>query len=237
MSNTGHDEFDRLASELSATIKEIEVALRERASGDSKNDKESRSGTNKLIVKASSILSKLSSVTKSVSEREEPGLKQELVDIYKAYKMQMKTFKSLHQQPELFKNKIGTRASCTEKLESEKLTLFSSSGGKTVGSDELSSRWHDTSGTRKNNFSRNGHSRDGIVSNTQGRVGKQNSRLQDALKSLAESEQVAQEISGELQGQRETLQKAHGRMDQFSAMTEYSKTLLNSMNKPWWRKW
>mmetsp|Transcript_2479 Transcript_2479/g.5420 ORF Transcript_2479/g.5420 Transcript_2479/m.5420 type:complete len:239 (+) Transcript_2479:108-824(+) len=238
MANTGHDEFDRLAREFSATVKEIEAKLHERASNNCKNDNAGRVETTELIRKASSILAKLSSTTKMLSDTEVPGLKQELVDIYEAYKMQMKTYKSLNQQPELFRNTSTTNSLSNGMLMSDRSSLFSSATGKTGGSsnDNDSARYSNNSTRSGNNF-KNNHPRDRIVSNTKGKINKQNSRLHDALRSIKESEQVAQEISGELHGQRETLGKTQGRLDQFSSMTEYSKGLLKSMNKPWWRKW
>ena len=235
MAITGHDEFDRLAREFSATVKEIEAKLRERASNNGKNDVV-RGETTELIRKASSILAKLSSTTKIASKTEEPGLKQELVDTYKAYKMQMKTYKSLNQQPELFHNTNTTNSLSTGMLTSDRSSLFSSATGKTGGSNDDSSRYNNSSTISGNNF-QNNHPRDRIISNTQGKMNKQNSQIQDALRIIKESEQVAQEISGELHGQRETLGKTQGRLDQFSSMTEYSKGLLKSMNRPWWRKW
>lgn len=223
MSNTGHDDFDRWKDEFSDTVRDIEATMhRKRTSSNNNNAAE-------LIRKAYSILAKLSSATKNVSETEEPALKQELVDIYEACKMQIKTYKTLNEQKELFRN--NTTSTSTSPGTSTSATTSSSSllcATGTSGGD--SSRYNSTT-SNNNSF------RDHITAKTQGRVRKQNSQLQDALRSIKESEQVAQEISGELQGQRETLETAQGRLGQFSSMTEYSKGILKTLNKPWWRKW
>jgi len=227
MSNTGNDDFDRYRNKFSATIRGIESSMHERAarSGDHSHDDRSVSQS---IRKASSILANMSSIVKDVADDEEPALKQELLDIYKACKMQLKTYKMLHTQTDLFQDTNATATETNEEKTSDRDVLF----GAIAATDD-SSGYNKTGGgsSRANNI------RDQITSNTQGRLREQNSRLQDALRSIRESDEVAQEISGELVNQRETLQTAQGRLHQFSSMTEYSNNLLNSMNKPWWRKW
>mmetsp|Transcript_16702 Transcript_16702/g.45824 ORF Transcript_16702/g.45824 Transcript_16702/m.45824 type:complete len:241 (-) Transcript_16702:701-1423(-) len=234
---TGHDEFDRLATEFSSIIKEIEAELYERSRINGASDKVHGGKTAESVRKASSILAKLSSVTKSITDAEELGLRQELVDVYKAYKMQLKTYKSLNQQPESFWTENTTKASPATKSTSERSLLFSSASKTTEGCTEDSSPRYDEGSNKGNGIYNSNRSRDRITSSTQGRVSNQNSQLQYALRSIHESEQVAQEISGELQSQRESLRRTQGRMDKFTSMTEYSNKLLNSMNKPWWRKW
>lgn len=222
---TGHENFDQWRKEFSVTIRKIEALLHENKSDGTNNAIDS------LMRKASSLLGKLSSTTKSVSE---PILQQELIDVYTACKMQLKTYKSLtaqQQQPERFDDEnntntnTNTTTTTTKRNEtSERSELFSSAAASSHGGD---SNGHKNTPSQK----------DRITANTQGRVMAQNSRLQDALASLRETEEVASEITGELHGQRETLETTKGRLEQFGTMNEYSKTLLNSMNKPWWRKW
>jgi hypothetical protein len=76
-----------------------------------------------------------------------------------------------------------------------------------------------------------------IQTRTQGQVTRQNSQLQAALRSLKESEEIAQEITGELLGQRETLERTQGSMEKMRGMTEQARVLLKSMNRKWWQKW
>lgn len=225
MSSTGHHDFDRLKDAFSDTVRGIEATMHKRADTSSNVDYMNHTAS-ESIRKASSILSKLSSVAKDVSETEQPALKQELLDIYKACKMQLKSYKSLHKQTELFQDTNTTHSTSIAMATSERTDLFAN---RTTDS----SKYNNTSGSASSTED----FRDQITSNTQGRLGQQNSRIRDALRSLKESEQVAQEISGELIGQRDTLQTTQGRLDQFSSMNEHSKNLLDSMNKPWWRKW
>ena len=76
-----------------------------------------------------------------------------------------------------------------------------------------------------------------IQERTQGQVGKQNSRLKDALRSLRETEEIAQEITGELDAQRATIESTQSSMNSVKDMTQQAKGLLKSMNKKWWMKW
>ena len=227
MSSTGHNDFDRCKDKFSATVRGIESSMRERsACSDDTGNGDRR--VSQSIRKASTILSSMSSIVKDVSDEEQPALKQELLDIYKACKMQLKTYKLLHAQTELFQNTNTTAQKSNEDKTCDRDFLFAGSA-TTDNSSGYNKTGGGTSGT--NNI------RGQITSNTQGRLREQNHRLQDALRSIRESDQVAEEISGELAGQRDTLQRAQGRLHQFSSMTEHSKNLLNSMNKPWWRKW
>ena len=212
---TGHSEFDRWKDEFSATIRNIEAIMHKQA--DSPNvDTEISDSVSGLIQKASSSLANLSSATKTVSEKEQPALRQELLDIYKACKMQLKTYKLLYKQRELFQDSNSCESKQIETSTNDRSILF--------GTDESSLDSIDTPRGR-------------AIANTQGKIMKQNSRLKDALKGINESTKVAQEISGELESQRETLETSQGRLNQFSSMTEYSKNMLDKMNRPWWRKW
>mmetsp|Transcript_109718 Transcript_109718/g.224180 ORF Transcript_109718/g.224180 Transcript_109718/m.224180 type:complete len:255 (-) Transcript_109718:191-955(-) len=254
MSKTGHASFDRWKDEFSATVRDIEAAMHERAISSSSSSSsgtpaitdndDNKDNATELIRRASTILAKLSSEAGKVSEREEPALKQELLDIYKACRMQIKTYKSLNKQRELFDDPSGGATTTRTKQ-----TPMTKPATKPSVSEQRSSLFGSSAGTtpRNNNNNNNnnggrwgsdaGGVRERVASTTQGRVRNQNSRLEDALRSIRESEQVAMEITGELEGQRESLETTRGRLGQFASMTEYSKGLLNSMNKPWWRKW
>jgi len=228
MSHTGHEDFDLWKDEFSATVRDIEVTMHKWATASNNTDN-NKQNTSELIRKASSILTKLSSVAKSVVETKEAALKQELLDIYEACKMQLKTYRSLQKQTELFENSNTTNSTSIRMSTSERTILFATRT-TTRGSIDNASKCNKIAASRKNY-------RDQITSRTQGRVDVQNSRLRDALTNIKESEQAAQEISGELERQREPLKSTQGRMAQFSSMTEHSKNLLNSMNRSWWRKW
>ena len=209
----------------------MESALHSRVSDSDSSDSHDDRELSQLIRKASTMLSAMSSMAKNVSETEEPALKQELLDIYKACKMQLKTYKMLYAQTDLFQD---TYTTTNTPIEDETVTfereiLF---GGRSTTDD---SSGHD--GANDGTSSRTKYMRDQVTSNTQGRLGQQNSRLQDALRSIRETDQVAEEISGELSSQRETLQSAQGRLGQFKSQLEQSNNLLDSMNRPWWRKW
>lgn len=213
----------------------MESALHKRVSDSDSSDSHDDRELSQLIRKASTMLSAMSSMAKSVSETEEPALRQELLDIYKACKMQLKTYKMLYAQTDLFQD---TYTTTNTPIEDETVTfereiLF---GGRSTTDD---SSGHDGANDGPNDGAsgRTKYMRDQITSNTQGRLGQQNSRLQDALRSIRETDQVAQEISGELSSQRETLQSAQGRLGQFKSQLEQSNNLLDSMNRPWWRKW
>ena len=232
MSSTGHDDFDQLKEAFSATIRDIESALHKRAAASS-NVANTNKITSESIREASSILEKMSSIVKNLSETKQPALKQELVDIYKACKMQLKTYKLLNKQTDLFQNTKATSTTSSEMSVTEERSILFGTSATTNGGVDDSSKYNktDRSASGPKNV------RDEITSNTKGRLRAQNSRLQDAIRSIRETDEIAQEISGELAGQRETLETTGGRMQQFSSMTEHSKNLLNSMNKPWWRKW
>jgi len=217
-------EFDRWKDKFSFTIQEIE-----------KNLSESNDAT-KLIRKACSILTnKMASEIKKFSDNNNPSnnhqqaMKQNLVDIYSACKMQIDTYKILNEQKEiLFQNET---ASSNETATPSRSSITSST---TSSSSPSSSPLFNSTTTNNNN---NHNIRDNINANTQGRVRKQNSQLQDALKSISESEQVAKEITNDLYRQRESLETTQSRLQQFSSVTEQAKGLLKSMNKPWWQKW
>jgi hypothetical protein len=68
----------------------------------------------------------------------------------------------------------------------------------------------------------------------QDQVGRQNTVLDDALRSIRETEQVGAEITAELERNRTTLESAHANVHSLSSMTEQANDLLKSMTKKWW---
>ena len=228
---TGHKEFDRWREKFSSTIKEIEISISE------SND------ATKLIRKATSILSNKMALEihnlnatdndNDNSNNDQSGLKQELMDIYNACKMQIETYKILNEQKEiLFQNANTNTKSKSTTMPS--ITGSSSSSSSSSSSPSLPSS--SSSSLLFGNSARNSV-RDNINANTQGRVRKQNSQLQDALRSINESEEIANEINQDLYRQRDTLETTQSRLQQFSSITGHAKGILKNMNKPWWTKW
>lgn len=60
---------------------------------------------------------------------------------------------------------------------------------------------------------------------------KQNSQLENAMKVLEETEAVAMEIGEELSHNRETIESAHGRVRQVTALTGRARRVVQSMNR------
>ena len=232
---TGHKEFDRWREKFSSTIKEIEISISE------SND------ATKLIRKATSILSNKMALEihnlnvtdndNDNSNNDQSGLKQELMDIYNACKMQIETYKILNGQKEILFQNANTNT------KSKSTTMSSVTGSSSLSSPSSSPSLPSSSSSSSSsssllfgNSARNSV-RDNINANTQGRVRKQNSQLQDALRSINESEEIANEINQDLYRQRDTLETTQSRLQQFSSMTGHAKGVLKNMNKPWWTKW
>ena len=109
------------------------------------------------------------------------ALKQELMDVHNACKMQCQSYKTLN----------------------EKMELMST----------------------KSNVARMHSSKDLAI--------QQNSRLEGALRSIRESEEVASEIRQELSRNRETLENTQNNIGKLSTMTEQADGLVTSMMKRW----
>jgi hypothetical protein len=193
-SRTGHEGFDFWKDEFTSVVREIEAALHQ------------QDDATELVQRASSILPNLVLEVRNVSN--DPPLKQELMDIYRACKMQLETYQTLNEQKELFQLSRSTKNGTT----TSRRDGNSSGGGSSSKREQIEAR-------------------------TQGRVAKQNSQLQAALRSLKESEEIAREITGELHQQRGTIQRAQGRMSTMKDMTQQAKGIVKSMNKKWWQKW
>ena len=65
----------------------------------------------------------------------------------------------------------------------------------------------------------------------QDQLRNQNSQLDNARKVMAETEQVALEIGAELGNNRETLESAHGRINQVTGLTGRARRIVQSMNQ------
>jgi vesicle transport through interaction with t-SNAREs protein 1 len=65
----------------------------------------------------------------------------------------------------------------------------------------------------------------------QDQLRNQNSQLDNARKVLEETEQVALEIGTELGNNRETLESAHGRINQVTGLTGRARRIVQSMNQ------
>mmetsp|Transcript_5760 Transcript_5760/g.12171 ORF Transcript_5760/g.12171 Transcript_5760/m.12171 type:complete len:351 (+) Transcript_5760:264-1316(+) len=173
MSKTGHASFDRWKDEFSATVRDIEAAMHERAISSSSSSSSSgtpaitdnddnKDNATELIRRASTILAKLSSEAGKVSEREEPALKQELLDIYKACRMQIKTYKSLNKQRELFDDPSGGATTTRTKQ-----TPMTKPATKPSVSEQRSSLFGSSAGTTPRNNNNNNNNED-IIKNLSG---------------------------------------------------------------------
>jgi Snare region anchored in the vesicle membrane C-terminus len=222
--STGHQGFDYWKGEFSSTVLEIETLLHK--------SEQDTLYTDKLLKEATSMLPNLLQEAESVSRSRNPALRQELMDIYLACKMQLETYLLLlNEQGELF-------PPC-EKHEAYDSNRFGKSSRQHCKTPASTSELWDTN-TKNEGQSNRHHStsrRNQIQSTTKGQVMTQNSRLRDALRSFKESEEIALQISGELKGQRETLEHTQRSMNSVKDMTQQAKGLLKSMNKKWWMKW
>ena len=202
--HTGNEGFDFWMDEYSSKIKDIENALHQEDSD-----------TTDLVHAATKILRNLHSEARGISKSKDPALRQEMMDVYKACKMQLETYRQICDQKGLFQ----------QQQQQQQHNQSSSSAAQSSAVPSASFLWN------------NNTQRAQVQANTQGRVAQQNSTLQSAMQSLRESEEISQEIMGELRGQRETLEHTRSSMNSMKDMTQQAKGLLMSMNKPWWMKW
>jgi hypothetical protein len=68
----------------------------------------------------------------------------------------------------------------------------------------------------------------------QDQVGRQNAQLDDALRSIRETELVGSEITAELARNRATFENSHGNVRSISSMAEQANGLIKSMSRKWW---
>jgi vesicle transport through interaction with t-SNAREs protein 1 len=64
----------------------------------------------------------------------------------------------------------------------------------------------------------------------------QNSTLQQSLKSMRETEQLATSTLEQLHTQRDTLQNSQQKTQTLQSMTQQGNTIATNLLKPWWRK-
>ena len=60
---------------------------------------------------------------------------------------------------------------------------------------------------------------------------RQNETLEETLRRITETEQVARDISQELRNNRETIQHAHGNVNQVSSLAQRARGILTTMLK------
>lgn len=236
---TGHEGFDFWKDEFSAKIKEIEEALHinyvheiDDDGGGSMRSIADKS-TSDLVHQATSLLKNVWIEAKGVSWQKDPALRQEMMDIYKACQMQLETYQTLSDQQE--DSMDGKVMTSTERRKSKTSinTANATNTAERTSETDPSLLWDQR---YMDNYHQNSK-RANIQANTQGRVSQQNSRLKDALRSLRETEEIAQEINGELDKQRATLHSTQSSINAVKDMTQQAKGLLKSMNKKWWMKW
>jgi hypothetical protein len=227
--STGHQGFDYWKGEFSSTVHEIETALHK--------SQPDTLYTDKLLKEATSMLSNILQEVGRVSRSRDPALRQEMMDIYHACKMQLETYLLLNEQRDLFSPSCQPQSHYQDDNRSGK-----SSGrqhSKTLTS--TSELWDINTTDQIHSKGIEGHHstsrRNHIQATTKERVMTQNSRLRDALRSCKESEEIALQINGELKEQRETLEHTQSSMNSMKDMTQQAKGLLKSLNKKWWMKW
>jgi hypothetical protein len=164
--------FDLYKDEFSDLVKKIEERLH--AEQDASD----------LLSQCEFLLPQMALEARSAPD---DSLKQELVDILNACKMQLHTYKTLNNKMEL----LPTKSNTEDRTQRERLQ----------SSQDLASR--------------------------------QNAKLEGALRSIRETEEVAAEMNQELSKNRETLQNAQSNIGKMSSMTEEAKSLLGSMMRNW----
>jgi hypothetical protein len=246
-SKTGHEGFDFWMDEYSNCIQEVEDCLHVRSTTASiTNSKRQQDATIEFLNRAKKILKSLAMEAQTVPE-DDFSLQQELLDVYRACEMQLETYESLCRRTDLFQptpshtirggNTTKTTSTTTSSPSEAALrsSLFAATASSTNGAVILK---NNTSGNNNNQQQQQQqHQQNRAQANTQGRVLKQNLNIQAALSSLRETEQVARGITSELHTQREKLVQTKGNVGELSSMTQRAKSLLNSMNTPWWQKW
>lgn len=70
-----------------------------------------------------------------------------------------------------------------------------------------------------------------IISNFDARLNRQNETILNATRTVAETEDVAMEITQELGRNREKIESAHSKVREFSGMTDTARRLIHSMSK------
>ncbi|KAG7350293.1 hypothetical protein IV203_009653 [Nitzschia inconspicua] len=228
-SNTGHEGFDYWKDEFSGKIQELEVVLHQYQDDQSVVTANTRKKIHKLLKHATQLLSHLSEEAQSVSKKKDAPLRQELMDIYQACKMQLETYRLLQQHILMDNNDDIMHNNETH----DTLETSRRSKSELWDPDAMEQRY-----SNNNNYDRsNKDQRQKVQANTQGKVSSQNSRLRDAMRNLRETQEIATEITGELQGQRVTLENTKNSMNSMKDMTQQAKGLVKSLNKKWWMKW
>jgi hypothetical protein len=72
--------------------------------------------------------------------------------------------------------------------------------------------------------------------NTDALLSRQYNALEEAKRTLAETEELAGSIIDNLHENRSTLESSRQRISSLQALTEQAHTITKSLNKPWWKK-
>jgi multidrug resistance efflux pump len=72
--------------------------------------------------------------------------------------------------------------------------------------------------------------------NTDALLSRQYNALEEAKRTLAETEELAGSIIENLHDNRSTLESSRQRISSLQALTEQAHTITKSLNKPWWKK-
>lgn len=230
-SDTGNKGFDCWKDEFSGKIRDIEDSLH------CNNENNVRPTLHKLLKQARKILPNLLEEVQSVSKRKDPALWQELMDIYQACRMQLETYQSLE---ELMMGNACSDAMSNGTASSTFSTPSSTAEVSQPTQPSSADLWDEDAMEQRHAGNGNSSSsiqRQKVHASTQGKVSSQNSRLKDALRSLRESQEVATEIAGELEGQRMILENAQSNVHLVKGMTQQAKGLVDTLNKKWWLKW
>ena len=99
--------------------------------------------------------------------------------------------------------------------------------------DELFSGRNNSSSSSSNNNNSNNSTIQNRLQANRDRVQSQNSQLENALKSIRETEQVAGEVGQELGRNRESIQRAQGHVEKLSGMMDQANGHLKSMMRKW----
>lgn len=72
--------------------------------------------------------------------------------------------------------------------------------------------------------------------NSEDQLGQQNETLARAQRTMAETEEIGMEITGQIVENREKLQSTREKVDELQTLTGRAGELMKSLTKPWWRR-
>ncbi|GKZ00594.1 hypothetical protein MPSEU_001011600 [Mayamaea pseudoterrestris] len=71
---------------------------------------------------------------------------------------------------------------------------------------------------------------------TESLLARQSNVLEQARRSLAETEEIAGGITENLQSQRRTMESSQNKVSALQGLTDKAHSILDNLNKPWWKK-